>query len=38
MLTYIYYKYEGCAVQHQIYGIGGQENIFLYILSLLSFV
>lgn len=23
MLTYIRYKYEGCAVQHQIYGIDG---------------
>lgn len=29
MLTYINYKYEGCTVQHQIYGIGGQENMFL---------
>lgn len=29
MLTYISYKYEGCTVQHQIYGIGGQENMFL---------
>lgn len=27
MLTYICYKYEGCAVQHQIYGIDGGKYL-----------
>lgn len=38
MFTYICYKYKGCDVQHQIYGLDGQENLFLYFHNLLSFV